>query len=175
MTGAIMTISEISAGFQKLSTGNKAKVRSTKDAWSAYVRDRWPSNCQAMCEREWGLTPGRANGLVWSNVTTPTIDQILAHKRGGPLVALQVEALRFRLEIETFLDRCADQEREALADERKKFAAREQRIASMEAMAREHRGLGGDVAGQAAVRGGRAVREPRVRAAGLGDRPAADE
>lgn len=141
---------------------------STKEAWAAYVRRRWPTNCQAMCEREWDLSPGRANGLVWSNATQPTVDQILHHKRGGPLLALEVEAVRFGLGIDAFLERCAEQEREALAHERRQFEAREARVRAMEALARERRSFRRDDAGQGAVLAGRGRGERRLEAARVG-------
>lgn len=144
-----------------------APAKSSKEAWAAYVRRRWPTNTQAMCEREWDLTPGRANGLVWANVTLPTIDHILHHPRSGPLLALEIEAIRFGLSIEAFLERTAQQEREAIANERRQFEAREARVAQIEALAAERRSFGGEVAWNPSLpdrrwRGGSRVVAPNV-------------
>jgi len=145
-------------------------TRTTKESWAAYVRRRWqpPLNCQAMCEREWSLSPGRAHGLVWSNVTLPTIDAILAHRNGGLRVLLEVEAIRLGLSVDAFFERIADEERQAIAHERRQFEAREARVVALEAMAAARRSHARDDHRQGAVLARQADAEPGAGAAGLG-------
>jgi hypothetical protein len=105
--------------------------RTTKQAWAAYVRRRWPTNCQAHVEREWGLSAGRANGVVWSNITQKTIDQILDHKRGGPTVAIDVLALQFGEDVHAFLESVIADMRRGIADARARNEADDRRLVAL--------------------------------------------
>lgn len=124
MNGAAVT-------FQKTVLSLSVVKRTTKEAWSAYCRRRWPTNCQAHCEREWDLTPGRANGLVWSNTTQTTIDMIAAHPRGGTLVLLEVEAIRAGLTLHELLAGAVAALRERAANERAKADAEDRALVAL--------------------------------------------
>lgn len=143
----------------------------TCEAWASYVRRRFPQNCLAMCQREWDLSEGRARGLVWSQATQRTIEQILAHPRGGVRVLLAVEAIRWGLEIHELLERYADEERAAIAHERTRLEDEERRIAAVERLAAERRRAGREHGRPVLVEPGFAARSARPAAADLGGAP----
>lgn len=102
-----------------------------RNAWAKYVRNRWPQNTQAMCEREWDLTPGRANGLVFANVTQNTIDQILDHPRGGILVMLAVLAEKFGTDLAGLIAGVITEMRGRLDHERARTEAADRRLVAL--------------------------------------------
>lgn len=124
-------MSAVMAKISERSLRHSGLRKATKEAWSAYVRRRWPENCQAHCEREFDLTPGRANGLVWSNITQPTIDHILAHPRGGRIVLLEVAALQFGQSLHELIADAVTTLRERAADERARAEETEGRLVAL--------------------------------------------
>jgi len=105
--------------------------KSTKAAWAAYVRRRWPRDCQAHVMREWHLTPGRANGVVWSNITQTTIDLILQHPRGGAKIALEVLAIQFGEDLHGLIAGVVADVRRGIDHERQRIAAEEQKLSTL--------------------------------------------
>jgi hypothetical protein len=69
---------------------------STKNAWAAYVRERWAQNTLGMIQIEWDLTEGEARGLLYAQASQPTIDNVLDHKNGGILLGLDLLLRRFQ-------------------------------------------------------------------------------
>lgn len=110
--------------------------RATKEAWSAYARRRWPTNCQAMAQREFDLSPGRANGMVWANITQTTIDQILAHPNGGAAVALEVLSLQFGLDVHGLITGVVSQLQQRVEHERARNEAEARRLVALAERAR---------------------------------------
>lgn len=114
----------------EISEESLAKIgprKATKNAWAAYVRKVWPLNTQAMVETHWNLSPGRANGVVWGNVSQPTIDQILSHKNGGPMLALKIEALAWGVDWTEFVRAAVAQELKEIRHEKRQLDAADER------------------------------------------------
>lgn len=103
----------------------------TKNAWAKYVRNRWRTNTVCEVQREWGLTDGEARGVVYAQASQPTIDKIKRSRRGGPLLALQVEALFWGETLEGLLTRALEQERGRIANARAEQDAQEARLVAM--------------------------------------------
>jgi len=159
---------EIRKNVRSLSFRARTPTKSLKEAWAAWARRRWPTNCQANLERAFDLSPGRAHGVVWTGITLPTIEHIIDHPNGGLSVWIEVEAIRRGLELDAFFERIAAEEREAIADERRQFEAREARVVALEAMATARRRHARDDHRQGAVLARQADAEPGTGAAGLG-------
>lgn len=127
-------MSNMGGAMTKISEQSLPQIRhgfGMRNAWAAYVRERWPTNTQAMVEREWTLTPGRANGVVWANITQNTIDMILDHPRGGLLVMLAVLAKKWRTDLAGLLMSAIDQQRRKLADARIEYETQDERLAAL--------------------------------------------
>lgn len=106
-----------------------------RNAWAKYVRQRWTVNTQAHVEQEWDLTPGRANGVVWGNITQNTIDHILDHPRGGLLVMLAVLAEKFGTDLAGLIAGVITEMRERLDHERARNEAEAGRLVALAARA----------------------------------------
>jgi hypothetical protein len=92
MTGATMVVP-----YKSCSTSTTRLT--TRNAWAAYARSRWPQNTLAMIQREWGLSVGEARGGLYAQISQAVIDRCLDHpKNGGALLALDLLLLRFRLQ-----------------------------------------------------------------------------
>src|SRR6185369_5350630 len=73
------------AAVQEISSKSFARSssrKSTKNAWAAYVRNRWPANTLGAIQAEWDLTEGEARGVLYAQASQPTIDKILDHPNG---------------------------------------------------------------------------------------------
>lgn len=64
------------------------------------------------------------HGVVYGTITMNTIDQISAHKRGGPKVTMEVAAEGFGVSLGDFLDRCIMDELDQLQTQRAKINAK---------------------------------------------------
>ena len=118
---------------------------STKEAWAAYARRRFPRDCLSHVQRLWDLTEGEARGLVWGTISQRTIDKIRAHKRGGLLVSLDVEALIFGSTVEDLIATFIAKKREGIADERRRLDAEDQRARALDDRCRAARGGGAHI------------------------------
>lgn len=76
---------------------------STKNAWAALVRRRWPANGVKLAQHEWSLSEGEAKGLFAAQVSQPTIDKIGDHPNGGFKVCLEALELRFHTTLRDYL------------------------------------------------------------------------
>lgn len=120
MTGAILKIRD--------DFGTEKTIRApSKQAWAAYVRRRWPQNAVCHAQAEWNLTEGQARGLVFGHASQPTIDAILSHRHGGPLLALTIEASAWGLDWEAFVARAISQAQRSIANERARLDAADRR------------------------------------------------
>lgn len=106
-------VGEISSDFVVKSSGARL---STKNAWALYARRRWPANGVKLAMAEWGLTEGEAKGLVAAQVSQPTIDKIIDHKRGGFGLGLLILEIRTQTALKAWVQ--SEQERSANAAER---------------------------------------------------------
>lgn len=113
MTGTTMTIS---SNFAVEITGGRL---STKNAWALYARRRWPQNGVKLAMAEWGLTEGEAKGLYAAQISQPTIDKIIDHKRGGFGLGLLILEIRCQIGLRAWVQ----SERERAADEARRHAA----------------------------------------------------
>ena len=115
----------------EVSTENVSKSSermTTKRAWAIYARRRWPKNAVNLAQCEWDLTEGEAKGLVYGHASQATIDKIIDHRRGGMGLALHILEIRCR----TKLAQLISDERERLADERRRQEQADAALASMD-------------------------------------------
>lgn len=54
-----------------------------ENALASLVRRRWPINTIDHVRAEWGLTEGRARGVVYAHASLATFNEIIRHRRGG--------------------------------------------------------------------------------------------
>ncbi len=109
-------------------SADRAPVRlTTQQAWAAYLRRRFPRDCLAHTMATFGLSDGRARGAVFGSITQRTVDQILAHKNGGPLVALAVEATAWEISSRDLIIKYIEEERARLGRERQHNEAEDRR------------------------------------------------
>lgn len=111
----------------------------SKQAWAKYARTRWQENAVGHAQAEWDLSPSRARGLVYGNVTQQTVDQIRKHPRGGIGIALTVEAVAFDITLDELLARFITRQIQEAADERQK---QEDRVSRLDSLRRQLPGLG---------------------------------
>ena len=105
-----------------------------ENALARIVRRRWPINTIENTAAEWGLSFGRAKGVVYAQASRCAINQIIHHKRGGLRLMIEVvlimtgETLRGLIlsEIRSLDDAAA----KTLADARS-LAVLESRLASL--------------------------------------------
>ena len=76
------------------------RARTTKAAWAAYVRNRWPENTLANIMREFPLTEGEARRLLYADGSQAAFDKCMDSPAGGPLLALDMLLVRWRLSAE---------------------------------------------------------------------------
>jgi len=143
----------------------KARRVGSKQAWARYVRNRWPGNAVCHAQAEWQLTDGQARGLVYGHASQRTIDDILAHPRGGPVLELQIAAIAWGLELETFVRATLEMERRRLADVRSRAESQERRLVALASRI----GVAGALPGSGLERG---VHDRRVQVARRSDRAA---
>lgn len=129
---------KISEGFVPLSASLP-----TKQAWASYARGRWPENAVGYAQKEWDLTPGKARGLVYGQITQGTIDDIRRHPRGGLGVILTVEAIAFGVGVDDLLQRFIETERARIEGVRRKQEERDATLASMARRIAVLSGVGG--------------------------------
>jgi hypothetical protein len=129
-------VGEFSSEYAVKSSGAKL---GTKNAWALYARRRWPQNGVKLAMAEWSLTEGEAKGLFAAQISQPTIDKIIDHKRGGFGLGLLILEIR----CQTGLREWIQSERERSADAAKRAA---EDAAALGQMARDlpaAAGLGG--------------------------------
>lgn len=116
---------------------------STKNAWALYARRRWPQNTVKQAMAEWDLTDGEARGLVFAQISQPTIDKIIDHNRGGFGLGLLILEIRTQTALKVWLQ----SEKQRLENEARRSAADAHALAQMAARLPAHLGLaavGGD-------------------------------
>ena len=118
--------------FSSKSVAGSSVRRSTKDAWSEYVRRRWKTNCVGEIQAEWDLTEGEAKGLLYAQASQPTIDKILDHPRGGFRLGLAILELRTQTALANFIETAAERAKH----ERTTWEERERHLARLEALVR---------------------------------------
>lgn len=101
--------------------------RETRNAWAAYVKQRWPTNTAKLISREWDLTLDEAKGLVAARTSLATIDRIAKHPSGGWSVLIPVMSHVIGHGLDAFLE----QEQRKLRHEREQYEAREARLGEM--------------------------------------------
>ena len=74
-----------------------------ENALARIVRRRGPGATIDNVAAEWGLTEGRARGVVYAQGSLKTINSILRHKRGGWAIALEMLASVIGEGVEQFL------------------------------------------------------------------------
>jgi len=101
----------------------------TKNAWAMYARRRWPNNGVKGSMAEWSLTEGEAKGLIYAQISQPTIDKILDHPNGGFGLGLLILTIKTKTRLENYIEQ---QAREANCEKRT-FEAEEHRLDDMQA------------------------------------------
>lgn len=93
-----------------------------ENALAGYCRRRWQDKLIPNVQHEWGLSESEASKVVYAQASKNTLNKILHHKRGGPLlfVELVCDVAGTSLEhiIETKAERAAHERRKLEAEER---------------------------------------------------------
>jgi len=76
-------------------------LRQSRDALARYCEARWPVGRRKAVEREWGLSPDEARGVIEATASAATIDKVW--KAGGWAVALPVLSSVIGESVEDFL------------------------------------------------------------------------
>ena len=76
-------------------------VRQSRDALANYCAARWPVGRRKAVEREWGLSPDEARGVIEATASAATIDKVW--KAGGWAVALPVLSSVIGCSLENFM------------------------------------------------------------------------
>jgi hypothetical protein len=76
-------------------------VRQSRDALANYCAARWPVGRRKAVEREWGLSPDEARGVIEATASAATIDKVW--KAGGWAVALPVLSSVIGCSLETHI------------------------------------------------------------------------
>ena len=75
--------------------------RQSRDALANYCTGRWPVGRRKAVEREWGLSPDEARGVIEATASAATIDKVW--KAGGWAVALPVLSSVIGCSLENFM------------------------------------------------------------------------
>lgn len=75
--------------------------RQSRDALANYCAARWPVGRRKAVEREWGLSPDEARGVIEATASAATIDKVW--KAGGWAVALPVLSSVIGCSLESFM------------------------------------------------------------------------
>jgi hypothetical protein len=75
--------------------------RQSRDALANYCEARWPVGRRKAVEREWGLSPDEARGVIEATASAATIDKVW--KAGGWAVALPVLSSVIGCSLENFM------------------------------------------------------------------------
>lgn len=130
MTDTRMTIS---SDFRVKSTPR----RSTKAAWSLYVKRRWPGvGGVKMAMAEWGLSEWEARSLFEGAPSVVTVDRINDHKNGGFGLALQILEIRFSTALSDYITKQAEEARDELV----RWEIEERRLAELARACEQARG-----------------------------------
>jgi hypothetical protein len=76
--------------------------RQSRDALANYCEARWPVGRRKAVEREWGLSPDEARGVIEATASAATIDKVW--KAGGWAVALPVLSSVIGCSLETHIN-----------------------------------------------------------------------
>jgi hypothetical protein len=76
--------------------------RQSRDALANYCTGRWPVGRRKAVEREWGLSPDEARGVIEATASAATIDKVW--KAGGWAVALPVLSSVIGCSLETHIN-----------------------------------------------------------------------
>jgi len=76
-------------------------IRQSRDALANYCTGRWPVGRRKAVEREWGLSPDEARGVIEATASAATIDKVW--KAGGWAVALPVLSSVIGCSLESFM------------------------------------------------------------------------
>ena len=76
-------------------------IRQSRDALANYCEARWPVGRRKAVEREWGLSPDEARGVIEATASAATIDKVW--KAGGWAVALPVLSSVIGCSLETHI------------------------------------------------------------------------
>jgi hypothetical protein len=89
-----------------------------KQAWAAYVRNRWRKNTLWEIQREWGLSEGEARNLLYGAVSLRTLEKIGSHRNGGLRLELHLLFFRWRTSLEGYAQQLEQEnERERLRED----------------------------------------------------------
>jgi hypothetical protein len=95
MTGTTMEI------FGRNGASSPISYRQSRDALANYCEARWPVGRRKAVEREWGLSPDEARGVIEATASAATIDKVW--KAGGWAVALPVLSSVIGCSLETHI------------------------------------------------------------------------
>jgi hypothetical protein len=76
-------------------------IRQSRDALANYCEARWPVGRRKAVEREWGLSPDEARGVIEATASAATIDKVW--RAGGWAVALPVLSSVIGCSLETHI------------------------------------------------------------------------
>ena len=76
-------------------------LRQSRDALANYCTGRWPVGRRKAVEREWGLSPDEARGVIEATASAATIDKVW--RAGGWAVALPVLSSVIGCSLETYI------------------------------------------------------------------------
>ena len=76
-------------------------LRQSRDALANYCTGRWPVGRRKAVEREWGLSPDEARGVIEATASAATIDKVW--RAGGWAVALPVLSAVIGESLEDFM------------------------------------------------------------------------
>jgi hypothetical protein len=102
----------------KFISKSERSARTTKAAWASYVRNRWATNTLAEIMREFPLSEGEARRLLYADGSQAVFDKCMDSPNGGPLLALDMLLVKWRLSAEDLAQRLEEKhERDRLREE----------------------------------------------------------
>jgi len=115
-------MTEVLVEFRKNIRAKRENDFGLENALAGYCRRRWQDKTIPNVMHEWGLSESEAAKVVYAQASKNTLNKILHHKRGGPLlfVELVCDVAGTSLEhiIKTKSERAAHERRQLEAEER---------------------------------------------------------
>jgi hypothetical protein len=120
-----------------------------ENALAKYVRNRWPDKPIAYVAHEWDLSDAEASKVVYANASKNTLNKLLRHKRGGFKLFIELLCDATNTKLEHYITNQAEE----AANEARKWAAEERRLAILQARVSGPRGVDGPAVEQVGTDG----------------------
>lgn len=120
-----------------------------ENALAKYVRNRWTDKTIAYVAHEWDLSDAEASKVVYANASKNTLNKLLRHKRGGFNLFIELLCDATSTKLEQYITNQAEE----AANEARKWAAEERRLAILQARVSGPRGVDGPAVEQAGTCG----------------------